>query len=681
MPHRTARPRSIRRPIRRRGAVRTAARNLVVGAVVAALGLLGSPALADTSSGPSSSTPTSTVLRPVMLVMDYSGSMLTKDADAAGTTTRLRAAQDAVKALIDRVPDNGQLGLTVYGTTSAKSCQDITTVQPLAAVDKPALRARIDQLKAVGQTPIGASLLKAAESFQGREGPKSIVLVSDGQETCSRPAACDAARTLATRGIDLTIHTIGFRVSGKAQAELQCIAGATGGTYAAAKDAGQLAEKLSTRTFRAFQGYEVTGTPVTGTAEYQDAPELKPGQYRDQLDAAGTDGPNSKDGTVSYYRLGDAQPGQRLHLAVLQAGQHPVPEAERNKSLAVKVTLEADDGTSCGVSMYTPDNATVRRPVVAYTHTLDSLEKPGATCSHNGSPAIYAKVTRTGARFTGTPLPIELAYWAEPAHDGASPAARATESLKPAAITVRGDAQAVSGAGSFNDATRLEAGRVYRDTVQRDEMRFYRVHIAQGQRLSYRLTSVENEDSQVIGVDAKLFSPVREAVNQSEPTGNYLGFGSTGKHIDLSMRQLVDDANRSGSYGRDQYLAGDYSIVVDGNASTNNAGTDPEFSYELTVQVDGTAQQGGDVVLQGGGGSASEASDGATAAGSPTGTDASVAASSTPAAQGDAGSGAARSATNAGIPWLAGALGVVLLIGGGIWWAAARSRRSGDHTG
>ena len=75
------------------------------------------------------------------------------------------------------------------------------------------------------------------------------------------------------RGIDLVINTVGFNVEPEAQQELQCIADATGGTYADASDADSLAKELSRaapRTFNAYEsdleeieGGETEGSPAT----------------------------------------------------------------------------------------------------------------------------------------------------------------------------------------------------------------------------------------------------------------------------------------------------------------------------------------------------------------------------------------------------------------------------------
>ncbi|MDI3213276.1 hypothetical protein [Arthrobacter sp. AL12] len=88
------------------------------------------------------------------------------------------------------------------GSDSAASsktagCADIRTLAPAGAVDKAALTAAVDGSKATGYPPVGASLRTASEALADVNGPRSIILLSDGIDTCAPPAACDVARELA----------------------------------------------------------------------------------------------------------------------------------------------------------------------------------------------------------------------------------------------------------------------------------------------------------------------------------------------------------------------------------------------------------------------------------------------------------------------------------------------------
>ena len=155
-------------------------------------------------------------LSPVMVVLDSSGSMTARDAGGSGT--RMDAAKRAVTSMVAGLPDQAQVGLTIYGagtgssgSEKASGCKDVRVVQPVATVNKPVLTRAVTAAKASGYTPIGHSLRVAAAQLP-KEGQRSIVLVSDGEDTCAPPQPCEVAKELHKQGVDLHVHAIGFRV-------------------------------------------------------------------------------------------------------------------------------------------------------------------------------------------------------------------------------------------------------------------------------------------------------------------------------------------------------------------------------------------------------------------------------------------------------------------------------------
>jgi Ca-activated chloride channel family protein len=227
-------------------------------------------------------------LSPVMVVLDSSGSMTARDVGGSGT--RMDAAKRAVGSMVDGLPAEAQVGLAIYGAGTGSSgaekaagCKDVRVVQPVGAVNKPALKRAVAATKASGYTPIGQALRTAAAQLP-KEGQRSVVLVSDGEDTCAPPQPCEVAKELHQQGVDLHVHTIGFRVDAKARAQLACIAQNTGGTYHDAADADSLLGVLGRVTERALRHYEPTGKPVAGTGDPFTAPTVTPGQYLDTID-------------------------------------------------------------------------------------------------------------------------------------------------------------------------------------------------------------------------------------------------------------------------------------------------------------------------------------------------------------------------------------------------------------
>jgi hypothetical protein len=218
----------------------------------------------DTDEAPDTDTTENAAL---MLVMDASGSM--NEADLDGGQTRLAAAKDALRGVVASIPGDTNVGLRVFGSTVSgdreAGCEDTELIQPVGPLDREAMLSAIDEFEAVGWTPIGYALQQAANDLPS-DGPRSIILVSDGEETCAPPPPCEVAADLAEQGIDLTIHTVGFALKDNDQArqELSCIANAARGEFRDVDDAAELADTLREVTARERRRMEAAGDPLEG---------------------------------------------------------------------------------------------------------------------------------------------------------------------------------------------------------------------------------------------------------------------------------------------------------------------------------------------------------------------------------------------------------------------------------
>ncbi|NQX16045.1 VWA domain-containing protein [Rathayibacter sp. VKM Ac-2857] len=190
---------------------------------------------------------------PTMLILDASGSMV-RDVPTGGT--RMDAARAAATTLVQGLDPASELGLTVFGTGTGNSdaeraagCSDVTVLQPVQPVDTAGFTAAIAGIVESGFTPIGPALRSAAEQLPADE-PATIVLVSDGVDTCSPPSSCEVAGEVLTSHPLLSIEVIGFAVDAdeQAQSQLQCIATLGSGSYVDAADADQLAARLRAAT-------------------------------------------------------------------------------------------------------------------------------------------------------------------------------------------------------------------------------------------------------------------------------------------------------------------------------------------------------------------------------------------------------------------------------------------------
>ena len=175
-----------------------------------------------------------------MLVLDASGSMWGQ----IQGRTKIEIAREAVGNMLKAWPRNQQLGLMAYGHRSKGNCADIEVLRQPAALDAAAVQQTVNALQPKGMTPISASVRMAAEQLKFTERKATVILVSDGEETCQADP-CALGAELEKLGVDFTAHVVGFDLpEGKARAQLQCLAKATGGRYVEARDAAELNKAL-----------------------------------------------------------------------------------------------------------------------------------------------------------------------------------------------------------------------------------------------------------------------------------------------------------------------------------------------------------------------------------------------------------------------------------------------------
>ena len=176
-----------------------------------------------------------------MLVLDASGSMWGQ----IGGKPKIEIAREAVASMLQSWPASQQLGLMVYGHRSKGNCADIEMLKAPGSVEKAGFQQAVNALQPKGMTPISASVRMAAEQLKFSERKATVILVSDGEETCHADP-CALGKELEKLGVDFTAHVVGFDIdkNPKAKAQLQCLASSTGGRYLDAKDAGELNRAL-----------------------------------------------------------------------------------------------------------------------------------------------------------------------------------------------------------------------------------------------------------------------------------------------------------------------------------------------------------------------------------------------------------------------------------------------------
>ena len=162
----------------------------------------------------------------VMIILDGSGSMW----GTAGSETKIKAAKEVLHQLVPSLPSEVKLGLTVYGHRRKGSCDDIEIIIPAGSDDRNLLLSKVDGISPKGKTPIADSIKLVVEQLKSKENETTIILVSDGEETCN-PDPCGVVKSLKATGIKFILHVVGFDVDQMQKEELACLAEAGGGQY------------------------------------------------------------------------------------------------------------------------------------------------------------------------------------------------------------------------------------------------------------------------------------------------------------------------------------------------------------------------------------------------------------------------------------------------------------------
>ncbi len=212
----------------------------------------------------------------IVLSMDVSGSMRSRDI----LPSRLDAAKEAAKTFVRSLPPRIPVGLVAFGGYAMRIVQPTT--------DRTRLLDAIDRLGFLPRTAIGEGLLEAVVALPGRSRPGPdgslprrppggwppgvVVLLSDGRSNTGMDPI-EAARI--ARAQEVTVYTLGvgqpftgydlWTIGGPLDEDtLKEIARITGGTYHHASNARALREVY--RKLARVVGWEHRPTEVTGIA-------------------------------------------------------------------------------------------------------------------------------------------------------------------------------------------------------------------------------------------------------------------------------------------------------------------------------------------------------------------------------------------------------------------------------
>ncbi|OUZ10984.1 hypothetical protein BHE97_06000 [Aeromicrobium sp. PE09-221] len=555
---------------------------------------------------------TGTSTPPLAVIIDGSGSM---NADDAGGQSRIDAAKQATRGLIESLPDEQEVSLLTYGTNTGSTpgekeagCQDITVLEPLGTGNRDQLLSSVDALAASGYTPLGNALLTAEEQLPA-EGPRQVVLVSDGIDTCAPPPVCEVAQQMKERGTDLVVNTIGFNVDPEARTELECVAQATEGTYADVGDAASLQTELVRKAGRSLVGAEVEGEPITGSLRPGEGPVIVPGGvedgvaspvfYRDVV-------PAEAEESALHYTV-ELEEGDRLHVGMmmppppsvgLQAGRAFVVQPSL-RPIGETLTCEAwGSAMSYANSFAHPiGGALVSEPIGT-----------SETCPAGRYELVLDQVQ--GARGNTVDQPFRMGVWVDNGTDesGLAPASQ-DPSFVP--LSAADPVAPTTPATSPADAEVLDNGDAVTAEIVAGETHWFRVPVQDGQRLRATIQLNSNEAPQADGgivdemgrrLEIVGFSPAMLPLDlvqddeESQPgleiphDGSVPATSAAVASAPVRWANLEADADL-----RSAYLAGEQLVAVRYDALFARADATTEqfpVTYTFTADAHGDAEEG-----------------------------------------------------------------------------------------
>ncbi len=191
-----------------------------------------------------------------MIVFDGSGSMAAMGFNGLDQP-RIVDARDAVKRSMPDIERFRRVGLIVYGPGSKGPCSNIDLRFRPIRNSASRLITAVDGLAPAGNTPLTQAVSDAADTLREAGDSGTVVLVTDGKETCGG-TPCQLASRLATDDTKITVHVIGFKVRGEffkwnsegsdkvknAPTIARCLADSTGGKYLSTESTEELVSAL-----------------------------------------------------------------------------------------------------------------------------------------------------------------------------------------------------------------------------------------------------------------------------------------------------------------------------------------------------------------------------------------------------------------------------------------------------
>jgi len=349
-----------------------------------------------------------------MIIFDASGSMQ----EQIDGVTKIVMAKDALKEVVNSWNPKVELGLTAYGHRVKSDCSDIEIIVPIGKLNKKSMIDTVLTIQPKGMTPIAKSLRQVVNSLREHNGTTTIILISDGHESCEENP-CGAAKQLKAEGVNFVAHVIGFHVDSKTDKQLECIAHATGGEYFSAKNAASLTEAIGViaKKLERAKPKPVAKKPI------EKKPTIKKPKYNLEISSADKESGSRVESQHHIYKLEDTKAGNSSIISlssnkkkaiqtILPVGKYILKSRYNNIKKETPFEIKPDEATKLHIIFApfqidikcTDSNATAHHEIYAQSGKLaykrsQPCSKPITLMMNDGN---YTVETRVGTMAKNT---------------------------------------------------------------------------------------------------------------------------------------------------------------------------------------------------------------------------------------------------------------------------------------
>jgi hypothetical protein len=175
---------------------------------------------------------------------------------------RLQIARGILANVVRRADPELTAGLRVFGTdrVATVDCEDTELLVPFAKANRDRVATRFSELEIGGSTEsaLGEAMITSIRDLKDEEGPRYMVVVTGGPDSCNPDAGRLIGAEAERAGINLQTFLVGFQVSPLESDALRRMAEQiAGGMYLEAADAEELR-----RVLESIQRFIEQGDPI-----------------------------------------------------------------------------------------------------------------------------------------------------------------------------------------------------------------------------------------------------------------------------------------------------------------------------------------------------------------------------------------------------------------------------------